>query len=188
MTDFLEIPAIAPAPSPQEALLRNGIASAQINGATEIRDNTIFAKKIVIGQQTWTHNLVWSATDYNTAAWTSGTIYFSDGTSYSIDSGNTGNISATTYIYFDKTSTLKTSTTYSDAVGNEKILLAIVYAGETTGYAIIQVFGAIGTTIDGDKIITGKIQSSDGKTYWDLDLNKFVMSDASNPRLAFGNL
>lgn len=186
----VELPSFDAPQDVAEPLLRNGIMAPRINGLTEIRDETVFAKKLVIGNRTWVHNLVWSPTDYRIAAWTSGNMQFSDGTVYAISSGNTGNMAATTYIYFNKTGTLQTTTTYSDALGEEKIILAIAQPvlSNTAADCIITAFDSLGTTIDGDKIVTGRIQTTDGKTYWDLDDNEFVMSDSSNPRLAFGDL
>lgn len=187
MTKIVELPAIADAVPVAETPLRNSIMFPTINGATEIRDGTIFAQKLVVGSQTWAHNLTWTATDYNTASWSSGSIQFADGTVVAIDSGNTGNISATTYIYFDNTATLKTTTTYSDAIGDQKILLAIVApAADSAARAVITALGAPGTTIDGNKIVTGKIQSTDGKTYFDLDNKEIIVNDGTYDRVHIG--
>src|SRR5207237_1407030 len=128
--------------------------------------------------------------DYNTAQWSSGTIRFANGTAYAINSGDTGNITLTTYIYLDtkiSSTVLQTSTTYTDSIGDAKILLAIVLpAADTGSKCVINALGSAGTTIDGNKITTGKIQSSDGKTYFDLDNDKFVVND-TNDRLLLGS-
>lgn len=187
MRKVVQLPKLAGVSPLQDTPLRNSIMYPQIDGAVEILDGTIFAKKLVVGVQTWSHSLVWTATDYNTASWASGSIQMSDGTTYAIDSGNTGNIAATTYIYFNKTTTLQTTTTYSDAVGNDKILLAIVeIAGDTDAKCVITALGAPGTTIDADRITTGRIQSADQKTYFDLDLGQIMVNDGSNDRCLFG--
>lgn len=71
-------------------------------------------------------SMVFSVTDLNTIAWSSGTIALSDGTTYSISSGNTGNMAALTYVYLDpavSTTVLQTTTTYSTAVGANKVLV-----------------------------------------------------------------
>ena len=141
----------------------------------------------MVGSQTWIHNIAWTATDYNTASWSSGTIQLSNGESVAISSGNTGNISAKSYVYFNNTATLQVTTTYSDTVGDEVILLAIVEPdSDTSGFSLITALNAVGTTIDGDKIKTGRISSIDGKTYFDLNDGQLVISDASNPRGLFG--
>lgn len=186
-TTVVELPYHQPVPDSVIPDLRNGILLPRINGYTELRRGTVFMESLVVGARTWNHNLTWTATDYNTASWGSGAIRFSDGTSYSIDAGNTGDISATTYIYFDGTSVLKTTTTYTDAVGDTKVLLAIVQvAGDTDAKSIITALNSPGTTIDGNKVVTGKIVSTDGKTYFDLDGDEILMNDGSNDRLHLG--
>lgn len=167
--------------------VNNGVSTAKINGATEIRQGTIYANALVVGSRNYSHDIAWTATDYNTASWSSGTLYLADGSTVAISSGNTGNIAAKTYIYFDNTSTLKTSTTLSDAMGDNKILLAIVEASsDTSAFCIITALGSTGTTIDGDKIVTGKIQSTDGKTYFDLDAGQIIINDGTTDRILIG--
>lgn len=73
-----------------------------------------------------THNIVFSVTDADTIAWASGTVTLSNGRTFSISAGNTGNMTALTYIYIDpavSSTVLQTTTTYSTAVGANKILL-----------------------------------------------------------------
>jgi len=100
-----------------------------------------------IAIQGWQQDMAFSATDEDTVAWTSGTITLLDGTTYIINSGNTGDISARTYIYLDTAisiTVLQISTTPSDAVGSGKILIAVaenVVAGKDAEY---QVFGGSG--------------------------------------------
>lgn len=114
-----------------------------------------------IAIQQWQSTLTFSATDYRTVAWTSGTITLMDGTSFSISSGNTGAMTALTYIYFDKsvsTTVLQTTTTASNAVGTGKILLAVAQnVSDTTKYAKFQVFsgsgGIGGSWVGADNII-----------------------------------
>jgi hypothetical protein len=166
---------------------RNGIAATQINGSTEIRKGTIYADALVVGSKNFTHNIAWTAVDYNTASWGAGTLYLADGSSKAIVAGDTGNISARTYIYFDTTDTLKTTTVLTDAIGSSKLLLAIVEASsDTAGFTIITALGSTGTTIDGDKIVTGRIQSSDGKTYFDLDEGQIIINDGYSDRILIG--
>jgi hypothetical protein len=132
--------------------------------------------------QAFVSTLVWTATDEDTATWASGSILTSKGTTYAISGGNTGNISSLTYVYLDPATSitvLQTSTTASDASGNNKLLLATVQEGAASSKCIIDVVGSHGTTIDGDRIITGKILSSDGKTYFDLDGDEFKMDDGA---------
>lgn len=94
------------------------------------------------------HNLVFSSSDANTVAWTSGIIMLSDGRSFSIDAGNTGNMSALTYIYLDvdeSETVLQTSTTYSNAVGNRKYLIAVAEDATTAAsYIVVSGSGGFG--------------------------------------------
>ncbi|KKK92685.1 hypothetical protein LCGC14_2700460, partial [marine sediment metagenome] len=80
------------------------------------------------GIQGWTQDLVFSPTDNDTVAWASGTLTLADGTAFSISGGNTGNMTAVTYIYLDtavSTTAYQTSTTATDSVGANKILVAV---------------------------------------------------------------
>ena len=92
----------------------------------------------------WTHDLVFSATDHDTVAWSSGTIYLPDGTTYSISGGNTGNITTVTYIYLDvavSSTVLQTSTSASASVGGNKILIAVANDVASGKDAQFQVMG-----------------------------------------------
>jgi hypothetical protein len=109
-------------------ILKTGVAKFQsviLSGSVSISgiaNNT--ATDISLLEKT--HNLVFSVTDANTIAWTSGTVTLSNGRTFSISSGNTGNMSALTYIYIDpavSSTVLQTTTTYSTATGNNKILI-----------------------------------------------------------------
>ena len=74
----------------------------------------------------WSTDVSWSASDYNTVAWTSGNVYLPDWTALSVSSGNTGNMSSTTYIYYDSALWgVYTTTTASSSVGKDKILLCV---------------------------------------------------------------
>lgn len=74
----------------------------------------------------WSTNVSWSASDYDTVAWWSGYIYLPDGTNLSVSSGNTGNMSSMTYIYYDmSTNTISTTTSASSSVWENKLLLCV---------------------------------------------------------------
>jgi hypothetical protein len=148
--------------------------------------NSITAEKLTISSQGFLHDIVWTATDADTCSWSAGTISWADGETTSINSGNTGDITATTYIYYNNSSTLATTTSILEALGNNKRLLAIVEEGDTGGKCIITPISSGGTTIKGDQIVTGKIQSIDGKTYFDLTNNKMVVNDGTTNRILVG--
>jgi len=112
-------------------------------------------------------DIVFSSTDNDTAAWTSGTLYFADKTdSGTIDAGNTGNITVTTYVYYDKEvlGALQTTTTVSDASGASRLLIAIVEKGATGKDCKITPTIAAGLIVSGitaDQIAAGTITANE---------------------------
>jgi len=123
--------------------------------------------------QGWQFSGIFSATDYRIVAWASGTIdscsiTLMDGTTFSIDAGNTGNMSALTYIYFDKAiseTVLQTTTTAATAVGSNKILIAVAQNNaDTAKDATFQVYGGsggVGTFITADNIAASAITANE---------------------------
>jgi len=101
-----------------------------------------------IAIQGWQSDLTFTSTNYRIAAWSSGTITLLDGTTYSIDAGNTGNMVAITYIYLDigtSETVLQKTTTATTAVGSGKILLAVAQNNsDTAGNVWLQTFGGKG--------------------------------------------
>ena len=95
--------------------------------------------------QDWQLDCTFSATDSDTVAWGAGTLTLADGRTFSIGAGNTGNMAAFTYIYFDREvseTALQASTTASDAIGKQKILIAIAQnVSDATKYAKFNVLG-----------------------------------------------
>lgn len=179
----VELPSYSPPIGAQQQQLRNGIEYPKINGATEISEGTIFAQALVVGQQTWIHNLEWTVEDYNTVTWSAGTLQLSGGGTYSILAGSSGNISGTSYIYFNSTNTLQITTTYTEAISENNILLATISpADDTDARALFTPYNSPGTTISGNQITTGRIQSNDNRTVFDLDNQEFYMLDADNDK------
>ena len=85
----------------------------------------------------WTMTNTFSATDADTVEWTSGTLLTAAGTSYSISSGNTGNMTARTYIFLDinvSTTAFQTTTNSANAVGAGRILVAVAEDDTTTAF------------------------------------------------------
>lgn len=97
----------------------------------------------------WSTDIVFTADDYNTVSWSTWSIKLADWTSYSISStGNTWNMTAITYVYYDWTTTLKTTTTPQTAVWANKIMVAVCKkVTNTSGKAIVQPFGTVGTDV-----------------------------------------
>jgi hypothetical protein len=129
----------------------------------------------------WTFTSIFSSTDYDTVAWTAGTFTSSDGTAYSINAGNTGNIVALTYVYLDiavSTTVLQTTTTAATAIGNGKVLIAIAKNNaDTTSDATFQVFGGSG----GQTLLVDNIAANSAST------NEFVSNTAQIANLVVTN-
>lgn len=117
-----------------------------------------------IAIQGWQFDGTFSSTDYNTVSWTAGTITLLDGTTYSINSGDTGNMSALTYIYLDTGTSetdLQTSNTAADSVGSGKILIAVAEDNsDSDSNARYQVFGGTG----GQTILVDNIAANSAST------------------------
>ena len=99
------------------------------------------------------HDLVFSVTDADTIAWAGGTITMSNGRTFSIDGGNTGNMAAFTYIYLDPVTSatvLQVTTTAATAIGADKRIIGTAQ-NETTTASFIP-FGPGKPLIDGDNI------------------------------------
>ena len=91
----------------------------------------------------WSTDVVWSASDNDTVAWTSWNIKLADWTSYAIDAWNTGNMTTVTYIYHDGTTTLKITTTPQTAVWTWKLLLCTAKNSTSPVKAQFQAFGTL---------------------------------------------
>lgn len=167
-----------------QTLIDGGIVSTR---AIEAR--AVTADKVRSANKQFVSTLTWSSVSYQRASWSSGIIQWSDGTQTSINAGNTGDISQLTYVYYNGTSTLAKTTDYSLVVGSNKVLMAAVAPGvDSEDNPIINTFLSTGTTIDGDKVVTGTIESADGNTYFNLENGRLLISDGTDPRVLFGNL
>lgn len=144
----------------QAALITS--AGSDLNG-TYLGTNTVTSGKLNVAARGWTQNCAFSVTDADTVAWGTGTFTASDATAYSIGAGNTGNMSAKTYIYLDigvSTTEYQVTTTASTAVGDGKVLIAV--AQNNTTEAIFQVFGgAGGLSIDASSIVASSITANE---------------------------
>lgn len=145
-----------------------------------------------------THDITFSVTDADTIAWTSGTITLSNGRTFSISSGNTGNMSALTYIYVDpgvSSTVLQTTTTASTAMGANKVLLGtavnntitasfVPYGpgkplidGQNIGAASVLASNIAANTITGNNILTMAI-SGKSATFDTGTIGGFTMSSS----------
>lgn len=140
----------------------------------------------------WSTDVSWSASDYNTVAWWSGSIYLPDGTSLSVSSWNTWNMSSTTYIYYDRDlSGVYTTTSASASVWENKILLCVAKPNSSSSKkAEFQAFGTdaqstfitadniAANTITGNEIYANSITSSEIAT-WAVTASKIDVSQLS---------
>ncbi len=137
-------------------------ASSSIDGQY-LASASVASAAANLAMRGWTQTSAFSVTDTDTVAWGAGTFTASDGTAYSIDAGNTGNMAARTYIYLDiaiSTTAYQTTTTAATAVGNGKVMIAT--AINNTTEATFQVFGGLGgLNVDGTSIVTGSITANE---------------------------
>ena len=151
---------------------------------------SITAEKVAFSNKKFVHNLKWTVVDAKTVSWTAGTIRFADGTYVAINAGSTGTLTTERwYLYYNGSSTLQKTKYYNTAIGGNNILLAVLQpTNDPDGKCVINTFVSVGTTIDGDLITTGRIQAVNGKTYFDLNANTFVIHDGVKTRLVIGKL
>jgi hypothetical protein len=112
----------------------------------------------------WSTNVSWSSSDYNTVAWSSWDINLPDWTTLTVTSWNTGNMSTTTYIYYDRSdNTVKTTTTSADSVWENKILLCVAAPTVSWKDAEFQAFGCgdQSTFIHADQIAANTITANE---------------------------
>jgi len=111
----------------------------------------------------WGHDMVFSATDHDTVAWTGGTITTAGGVgSFSIDAGNTGNMAATTYVFLDvnvSSTVLQVGASAANAVGAGRILVAVCENVAAGLNAIFLVYGSAtqSTLVDTASIAAGAV-------------------------------
>lgn len=113
------------------------VSSPKINWAT-----SVYNVEWGTGIAWWSTNISWSSSDFNTVAWTSWSIYLPDWTALAVTSWNTGDMSTTTYIYYDREdNTIKTTTSASASVWEKKILLCVASPTVSWKDAEFQAFG-----------------------------------------------
>jgi len=115
-----------------------------------------------IAHQGWDQTCVFTATDADTVSWGAGSFITSDGTTYAISAGNTGNMAAKTYIYFSTASptVYLTTTTASTAVGDGKVMIAIAQNHATKTEATYVVMNDGSMHIDANDIVANSITAS----------------------------
>jgi hypothetical protein len=143
-------------------------SNVSITGGTV---NSVLLTNLDIGSepsiQGWTTDVVFTATDWNTISWTSGTIYMMDGTTFSVLAGYLDmNTDAVHYIYYNHSSTLATTTVANSAVGSYRLLMCAAKRGliaYPTKPAVFQAFGTHGqgVFITADNIAANTITANE---------------------------
>ena len=137
------------------------IAAATITGSN-IANNTITSGLVNLAVRGWTQTCAFSVSSATKVAWGAGTFTASDGTAYSISAGDTGTMSAKTYIYLDigaSTTAYQHTTTATTAVGDGKVLVAI--AQNDTNEATYFLLNNNSYNIDASNIVSGSITSNE---------------------------
>lgn len=126
-----------------------------------IAARAIATQHLAVGNRAFVTTVGFSATANNAVTWTSGTIYFSNQDTQSINGGSKTDIDSTTYLYTTQGSSEITPTTSKETAMQDSVtLLAIVEpVTDTNDLAKITVLRGAGTTIDGDQIVTGTINA-----------------------------
>lgn len=137
------------------------VSSPKINWATSVYN---VEAEWWSGIAWWSTNVNWYASDYNTVSRWNGDIYLPDWTSITISSGNTGNMSAVTYIYYDRDLwSVQTTTSAQASVWENKILLCVASPTSSGKDAEFQAFGTNkqSTFITADNIAANTITGNE---------------------------
>lgn len=105
--------------------------------AADIPDGTIVAEKLTENAQNFVSDMTFSASDFDTVAWSSGFLTLAGSTQFTIDAGNTGDMSTDIhYIFLDSqvSTTILQVTTNSTGVvaGAGQLLLAVAKQAAST--------------------------------------------------------
>lgn len=107
-------------------IANNAITSDKIQSAA------VVSSKLVKSAQAFVMNIYWDSSNYQNVNWQSGSIKLGDGTVLSITGGShTLTNTSLTYIYWspDYPTTFQKSTTYSDAVNDDNLLVCVAKQG-----------------------------------------------------------
>lgn len=140
----------------------SGDLNSNTVGTAQLTDNAVGSQESNIALRGWEQTCVFTATDADTVTWGAGTFTASNGDSYSILTGNTGNMTAKTYIYLNiavSTTAYQTTTTATTAVGDGKVLIAI--AQNNTTEAIFMLLNNNSYNIDAANIVAGSITANE---------------------------
>jgi hypothetical protein len=136
------------------------ITGGSVGGTT-----TVGISNVNIAARGWNQNCAFTVASSTQVNWAAGTFRSADGTSYSISSGNTGSMSAKTYIYLDigvSITAYQITTTQTTAVGSGKVLVAV--AQNNTSEATFQVLNDSQRNIDAANVVANSITANELST------------------------
>ncbi len=145
-----------------KAIDTSGNVSALYSTEVHATPRNVVSADTNIAHQGWDQTCAFTVTDADTVAWGAGSFITSDGTTYAISAGNTGNMAAKTYIYFSTASptVYLTTTTGSTAVGDGKVLIAVAQNHATKTEATFRVMNDNMMNIDANWIVANSITAS----------------------------
>lgn len=150
------------------------------NPVYEGGDNTLEKVNLeILGIQGWQTTIEFSSPDRNTVNWSAGRLSFQSGRFFDIEAGTTGDMTQTTYIYFDynvSISQLFTTTNNVMSVGQNKVCIGVAEPKESPeiqasflmfggpGNILITKDGIAAKTITANQIAANTITASEINT------------------------
>lgn len=141
----------------------------------------------------WNHNITFvpdATNKHNALDWGTGTIRFTDGTTYSIVAGTSVGIAAITYIYLDTDvssgTVLQSTTTQATAVGDNKVLVAVALNSTSGKDLEFQVFG--GQSSGSPKLIVTDNLAVNSVTFNEIAGNTIIASNIDSMDLTTQSL
>lgn len=132
-----------------------GIPDDSIGGA-KLKAGAVSSDKQTSQSQSFSSTVRFEATTYTSIRWYSGVVRLANGTSVTVaDRGSPLTISGVTFIYFDGTTTAKTTTDPTDLQDEDVVLLATAWPSINTSSActIVSAVGALGD--EGNLVVAG---------------------------------
>lgn len=110
----------------------------------------------------WTTDIVWTADTHNKISRSAWSIFLAWGITYSVNAWSKSNITAITYIYYNWTPTLATTTQAEQSVWTNKILLCVAKNVPSPNKLQFQAFGTawLGVFITADNIAANTITAN----------------------------
>lgn len=140
---------------------------------------TVVSEKVKPSMRGSSHDISFSSVDSDSITWSDWTIVLSDWTSYTISSWALNSIVSRTFIYLDietSVTTLQTSTTLSDSIWEEKILIWSAINGDDWALFSV-VWGSWWVNIDANSIVVNNL-SALSADIWDITSWTITIDDS----------